>query len=341
MIQVGVIGCGYWGQNLVRNFHQLKSCELQAVCDTDPKRIQYVHTNYPGVRTTEVFEDILKDPGIDAVVIALAAEMHFEFAEKALQAGKHTFVEKPLATTSRDAETLVGLAQDKGLVLMVGHTFEYNAAVRQVKKYIDEGLLGDIYYIYAQRLNLGRVRDDINAMWNLAPHDISIILYWLSQQPEAVQARGVSCLQEGLEDVVFLNMEFPWGVCAHIHTSWLDPNKVRKMTVVGSKKMVVYDDVSADARIQIFDKGIDKKNLRLNLGEYDDFGKFQLIQRAGDLLIPKVDFAEPLRLECGHFIECIEQGRMPLTDGASGLRVVKILEAASESLKNNGKVIKL
>jgi len=201
---------------------------------------------YPGVRTTSQFQDILDDDGLDAVVIALAAGMHFEFAEKVLQAGKHAFVEKPLATSSAHAETLVALAGEKGLTLMVGHTFEFNPVVRRVKEYIDEGLLGDIYYIYAQRLNLGRVREDINAMWNLAPHDISIIRYWLGQEPEAVQANGVTCLQKGLEDVVFLNLAFPRGISAHIHTSWLDPNKVRKMTVVGSRKMIVYDDAASD-----------------------------------------------------------------------------------------------
>jgi predicted dehydrogenase len=267
--------------------------------------------------------------------------MHFDFARKALEAGKHVFVEKPLATTLEDAAALVDLARKNNLILMVGHTFEYNAAVQEVKKYIDRGDLGDVYYLYAQRLNLGKVRDDINAMWNLAPHDISIVLYWLGQEPVSLQARGITCLQEGLEDVVFLILNFPGGVSAHIHTSWLDPNKVRKMTVVGSKKMIVYDDTSAEARIQIFDKGIDRKNIDVNLGEYDSFAKFQLIQRAGDLLIPRVHFAEPLRTECAHFIECIEKGETPRTDGESGLRVVKILEAADASLKENGKVISL
>jgi len=341
MITVGIVGCGYWGQNLVRNYHQLNIADLKYVCDIDQKRINYVREFYPAVKTTENFQDLLDDPAVDAIVVALPAGMHFAFTKQALEAGKHTFVEKPLATTLKDATALVDLARKNNLTLMVGHTFEYNAAVQEVKKYIDRGDLGKMYYLYAQRLNLGRVRDDINAMWNLAPHDISIILYWLGQEPVSLQAWGITCLQKGLEDVVFLVMNFPDGVSAHIHTSWLDPNKVRKMTVVGSRKMIVYDDTSSEARIQIFDKGIDKKNIDVNLGEYDSFAKFQLIQRAGDLLIPRIHFTEPLRVECSHFIECIEKGETPRTDGESGLRVVKILEAADASLKNSGKVIEL
>ena len=219
---------------------------------------------------------------------------------------------------------------------MVGHTFEYNPAVQKVKEYIKGGDLGEVYYIYSQRLNLGQVRRDVNVFWNLAPHDISIVLCWLEEEPESVSAKGVTVLQKGIEDVVFLHMKFPGGRSAHIHTSWLDPNKVRRMTVVGSKKMVVYDDTLADARVQLFDKGVDRKNLSQNLGEYDDFGKFQLIQRAGDLLIPKVDATEPLRVECAHFVECVASGKKPQTDGANGLRVVKILEAGQASLNENG-----
>ena len=219
---------------------------------------------------------------------------------------------------------------------MVGHTFEYNAAVQYVEECIDKRELGEIYYIYSQRLNLGVVRRDVNALWNLAPHDISIALRWLKQMPVAVDARGYTYLQEGVEDVVYLNLEFPDGVAVHIHVSWLDPGKVRRTTVVGSEKMVVYDDASTEAKIQVFDKGIDRRGIEGSLGDFDSFGKFQLIQRAGDVLIPRIDFSEPLRSECRHFAECLNEGRRPVTDGHNGLRVVKILEAASRSLAIGG-----
>jgi predicted dehydrogenase len=268
--------------------------------------------------------------------VATPASNHFETGMEALKAGKHIFVEKPLALRSSECRDLIDLAGSNGRILMVGHTFEYNPAVRKVKDYLNAGALGEIYYIYSQRLNLGQVRRDVNVFWNLAPHDISIALYWLEEEPEAVSAKGVSVLQKGIEDVVFLHMKFPSGRSVHIHTSWLDPNKIRKMTVVGSKKMVVYDDTLADARVQLFDKGVDRKNMSENLGEYDNYGKFQLIHRAGDLLIPKVDAAEPLRLECAHFVDCLTTGKKPQTDGENGLRVVKILEAGQASLDQNG-----
>ena len=340
-VSVSVVGCGYWGQNLVRNFFQIKQAELQSVCDASPARIKYLEEYYPTVRATQRFEDLLEDPDLDALVIALAAADHYPFAKRSLEAGKHTFVEKPLATTSAQAEELTRLAEERSLVLMVGHTFLYNSAVRKVKEYIQDGLLGEIYYIYAQRLNLGRVRQDINAMWNLAPHDISIILYWLEQDPRWVSARGISVLQPKIEDVVFLDVGFDGDVLAHIHTSWLDPSKTRKITIVGSKKMIVYDDASGDAKVQIFDKGIDRKNIGDNLGEFDTFGKFQLIHRAGDLLIPKIDFKEPLRTECEHFVDCIKNGNTPVSDGRDGTRTVRILEAGQQSLADNGKVIEL
>jgi predicted dehydrogenase len=224
---------------------------------------------------------------------------------------------------------------------MVGHTFEFNAAVQYVEKCIEQNELGQIYYIYSQRLNLGVVRSDINALWNLAPHDISIALRWLKKMPVRVDARGYTYLQPGIEDVVYLNMEFEDGVAVHVHVSWLDPGKVRRMTVVGSEKMVVYDDASTEAKIQLYDKGIDRRGLDGSLGDFDSFGKFQLIQRAGDVLIPRIDFAEPLRSECQHFVECIVTGKKPLTDGENGLRVVKILAAASRSLAAGGASIEL
>ena len=341
MVNVSVIGAGYWGPNLIRNLVALDDARLVSICDVDEKRLAPFGRQYPTVKLTTNFNDVVGDADVDAIVIALPVALHFDFAMSALQAGKHVLVEKPLCMTSDDAKRLIDVADAKGLTLMVGHTFEFNAAVAKLKELVNDGTLGEPYYVYSQRLNLGRVRSDINAMWNLAPHDISIILHCLGKEPARVSATGLTQLQDGIEDVVFAVLEFEDGLIAHIHNSWLDPNKIRKMTVVGSRKMVVYDDVSPDAKIQVYDKGIDKKNLGENLGSYDDFGKFQLIHRAGDLLIPKINFIEPLRVECQHFIDSISNGQAPQTDGRNGLRVVKVLEAVQQSLKNGGTSVKI
>lgn len=339
MLEVGILGYGYWGPNLARNFNQLRGANLHTICDLGDDRIAYVREHYPNVNTTKDYREVLSNPEINAVVIALPASLHYRFAKEVLLADKDVLVEKPLALKVDEAKELIQIAEEKDKVLMVGHTFEYNVAVRKVKEYIDAGELGNIYYIYSQRLNLGRVRADVNAMWNLAPHDVSIVLYWLGEEPAQVSARGITFLQKGIEDVVFLNLDFADGRSAHIHTSWLDPSKVRKMTIVGSKKMIVYDDVSSEDKVKVYDKGIAKKNISDNLGQYDDFGKFQLIQRAGDILTPKINFVEPLMLECSHFIECVENRKKPLTDGENGLRVVKVLAAAQKSLYNGGMAV--
>lgn len=335
MTEIGLIGCGYWGPNLLRNFYELPGCSVVMVADIREERLAYVRRRYSSVETTKDHQDLLKDPDIDGIVIATPALTHYSLAKECLQSDKHVLVEKPLAMTSAQAMELIELAQQAGKVLMVSHTFEYNAAVRKLKEYVVNGELGDIYYVYSARLNLGKVRDDVNVMWSLAPHDVSILLYLLEATPVRVMAKGMVCIQEGIEDVVFMVLDFPNNVTAHIHVSWLDPSKVRRMTVVGSKKMIIYDDVS-EMRIRIYDKGITKGNIKEMLGEYDTFGKFQLIQRAGDIHIPKIDFIEPLQLECAEFIECIEQGRSPLSDGYDGYRVVKVLEAAQRSLQNGG-----
>lgn len=341
MISVAVVGSGYWGPNLIRNLASLEDVQLSTVCDIDRSRLEPVKRQYPTVNLTTSFAEVIEDPGIEAVVIALPVALHYRYAHDALGMGKHVLVEKPLCMTSQEANELIALAEEKGVVLMVGHTFEYNAAVAKLKHLIRDGSIGTPYYVYSQRLNLGKVRSDINAMWNLAPHDISIILHCFDKEPVRVSAKGVVQLQAEIEDVVFCMLEFDDGMIAHIHNSWLDPNKIRRMTVVGSSKMVVYDDASPDAKIQLYDKGIDRRNIGQDMGSYDDFGKFQLIQRAGDLLIPKIDFVEPLKVECKHFIECVRNGTRPLTDGYSGLRVVKVLEAAQKSLANGGKAVEL
>lgn len=338
MINIAQVGCGYWGPNLLRNFVQSNNCDVKIVADISDERLSYVNRVYPHIKITKRYEDILEDNSIDAVVLATPASSHYEISEKIIKKGKHVLVEKPLALKTSEVRNLIKLAEKYKRILMVGHTFEYNTAVHALRAYIKTDELGKVYYIYSQRLNLGKVRDDVNAMWNLALHDISILLYVLDSEPVSVSAKGVSYIQRNIEDVVFITILFENDIVAHIHVSWLDPNKVRKMTFVGSKKMIVYDDIS-DYKIRIFDKGIDKKNIYDSLGEFDDFGKFQLIHRAGDIFIPKIKFEEPLKVECEHFISCILNGEKPISDGYDGLRVVNLLESASKSLDENGKEI--
>jgi predicted dehydrogenase len=338
-VNIAQAGLGYWGPNLARNLNRVQNGRLHTLCDIDTDRLAHFAEQYPDVVTTTDYDAVLHNPDIDAIVLATPAATHHQMAKAALLAGKSVLVEKPLAPTSAEAEELVNLAAQKQLTLMVGHVFLYNAAVQKVKEYIDSGELGDIYYIYSQRLNLGRVRQDANAMWNFAPHDISIMCYWLDAQPEQVVARGYSYLQPGLEDVVFMTLDFPGGVGANVHISWLDPNKVRRMTVVGSKKMVVYDDVNASARISLYDKGVTKQQTGDSLGKYETYGEFQLLIRAGDVYVPRLDFAEPLKMECQHFVDCIQSGQPPLSDGVEGLRVVRTLEAAQRSMTEGSRKV--
>ena len=332
MVNVALIGLGYWGPNLARNLSVLSGARLHTVCDSRAERLERFGRQYAGVKTRANAGEVFEDPEVDAVVIATPVETHFELAAAALRAGKHVMVEKPLAQSSEQCEELIALADAGQLILMTGHVFIYNAAVRKVKEYIQSGELGEIYYVYSQRLNLGVIRQDVNALWNFCPHDFSILRYWLEATPERIFAHGYSYVQPGIEDVVFVNMDFPGGVGANVHISWLDPNKLRRMTVVGSQKMVIYDDVSADAKVLVYDKGVSKKPKEESLGRFESFGEFQLLLRAGDVLIPKIDFVEPLKLECQHFVDCIESGNQPLTDGRDGLKVVQMLEAAQASL---------
>ena len=338
-ISVGLIGCGYWGPNLLRNLYALPNCQVKQVVEIDKSRIEYINRQYPSLKVSSNIRDVFT-PDIDAVVIATPAPTHYELAKIALENHKHVLVEKPLAMNTAQAQELIDLSQKNHCQLMAGHTFEYNAAVQYLKKSIEDGKIGKPYYLYAQRLNLGIVRQDINALWNLAPHDVSILIYVLGKMPVAVSATGKAFLQPGIEDVVFMTLHFPDDVLAHVQVSWLDPGKVRRLTVVGSEKMVVYDDV-ADAKIQIYEKGIKKQNISDSLGRYDDFGKFQLIKVAGDVLFPKIDFVEPLKVECAHFLECIAKNQRPKTDGENGLRVVKVLEAAQRSLQSQGELIEI
>ncbi len=338
-IRIGQIGVGYWGPNLVRNLSKLPNVDVVAVADSDPKRLTQFSSRQV-IATTTNYKDILKNPDVHAVVIATPAASHGTLTMEALEAGKHVLIEKPLATSVAEGEKLVELADRKKLVLMVGHTFLYNSAVRQIKKYLDQGDLGSPFYLYSQRLNLGRVRQDVNALWNFAPHDVSIIMYLLGATPATVSARGFGYLNKSIEDVVFATLTFPNGVCAHLHVSWLDPQKVRKVTVVGSKKMLVYDDVSDD-KILLYDRQVEKIPTSSSPQDFRDFAEFQMQIRSGDVVIPHFPFREPLQVECEHFVESIRTGKKPLTDGRHGLDVVRVLEATDRSIKAQGALQKI
>ncbi|MFX0194931.1 MAG: Gfo/Idh/MocA family protein [Candidatus Hodarchaeota archaeon] len=334
MLNIAQIGVGYWGPNLLRNLVANKRCSVKTAVDLSSARRDYVRGLYPTVQVTDDLDQVFQDPEIDGVVIATPVATHFDLAMKALEAGKHILVEKPLARNVAQVEQIGNLSDDKNLVVMVGHTFLYNTAVRYLKRLIDSGELGDIRYIYSQRLNLGRIRSDVDALWNFAPHDISIIQYWLGDPtPLSVVRRGVDYIQKNVDDVVFLNIIYPNKIMANIHVSWLDPRRVRSMVVVGSKKMVVYDD-AAENKIAIFDKGIDRMAV---LGESMDFDNqhFQTFNhRSGDVVLPKIDFQEPLSVEIDHFIDCINNGTQCLTGINHAKKVVAILSAEFQSNSN-------
>lgn len=326
---ISLIGVGYWGSNLARILYEFDGSFLHTCADVDQSRLEKIKTQYPTVNTTTNVEEILQNPEIEAVVIATLAVSHYELAKMSLLAGKHTFVEKPLALRAKEAEELVKLAKKTGKALMVGHLLEYHPGVRAVKSLIDIGEIGQVSYLYSQRLNLGKIRQDENCLWSLAPHDISIILYILGQEPESVSAVGECYLQKGIEDVVFLTMRFPKEIMANIHISWLDPHKVRKLTIVGTKKMIVFDDMESAEKIRIYDKGA---GVPLDHRSYRD----DVTLRFGDISIPHIEMTEPLRLECLHFIDCVRSGKTPLSSGESGLRVVKVLEATQKSISGGG-----
>lgn len=331
-IQLAQVGCGYWGPNLLRNFSSLPGCDVKYVVEQSEERRNFVRSRYPTVTLLEDAGIVWTDPAIDAVVVATPARSHFALAKAALESGKHVFVEKPLAMNVAEADELIALARRASRVLMVGHTFLYNDAVAYLKKMIATGELGEICYAYSQRLNLGIVRSDINAMWNLAPHDASILCHLFDATPLQVSASGGTYLQPGLEDVVFMQLQFPGAIRAHVHVSWLDPNKTRRVTVVGSKKMVVYDDVAED-KITIYDKGMDRRDPR----PFDAPGMPRLTSRAGNILIPPVRFKEPLLQAAEDFVTCAATGGEPRSSGAgSGRAVVATLEAAQISLAGSG-----
>lgn len=335
MLNVGVIGCGYWGPNLVRNFNQLNESCVVRVSDLDSNRLNHMKKLYPSVDTTTDYMEIIDDPDIDIVAVATPVQTHFDLCSEALKAGKHVFVEKPITSSADEARELITIAEERNLKLMVGHTFLYTSAVKKMKEIIDSGELGDIYYINSQRMNLGLFQQDINVSWDLAPHDISIILYLLGQEPQSVSAIGESHINPAVEDVAVISMKFTNNLIAFVTSSWLDPDKIRKMTVVGSKKMLVYDDIQISEKIRIYDKSVEKP------AHYDTFDEFPYSYKYGDIVIPMISGEEPIRTELSHFLDCIINDAAPLSDGRNGLNVVKILEAAQESLDQGNNQVKI
>jgi predicted dehydrogenase len=322
-LRIGVVGFGYWGPNLARNFAAIPGCELAWCCDGDAAAGERAAAQFPGARLAEDVEELLSDQGLDAVAVATPVPTHAELAARVLAAGKHCFVEKPLAQSVADAERTLAAAQDSGRVLMVGHLLEYHPGVQQLKHLTDSGALGDqIYYIYGNRLNLGKIRADENALWSLGAHDVSVVLHLAGEEPCEAVAHGESYVREGVEDIVFCFLRFPSGLCAHLHLSWLDPHKERRFTVVGSRQMATFDDMALEGKLTIYDKGFDE----------DARGYGEYITRSGAIFSPQIPNVEPLRVECEHFVHCVRSGETPRSDGASGLRVVRVLEQLQRSL---------
>ena len=322
-ISVGVAGLGYWGPNLARNLDSIPGCELRWLCDpAAPARARLARA-YPGARVTGEPEELLADPELDAIVLATPVPTHAALAIRALEARKHCFVEKPLATSAADAEAAVAAAERAGKVLMVGHLLEYHPAVVRLKELLDDQRLGPLYYVYGKRLNLGQLRADENALWSLGAHDVSVVLHLIGEEPEECLAQGASYVRPGVQDVAFCYLRFPSGIVAHLHLSWLDPHKERRLTVVGARRMATFDDMLIEGKLALYDKGFDED--ARSWGEY--------IARSGDIFCPRIPNAEPLRIECEHFLECIRTGATPRSDGHSGVRVVRVLERLQRSLE--------
>jgi predicted dehydrogenase len=333
-VQIAVVGVGGWGKNLARNFHQLPDANLKYVCDLDQKKLDQLARQLPGSTLTRDYDAVLRDPDIQAVVVATPGPRHHAVARMALEAGKDVYVEKPFTLEIGHAEELIALAESRKRVLMVGHLLEYHPVVTRLKEMIGREELGRLYYIYSQRVNLGTVRADENALWNFAPHDISVIMFLLGAAPTDVAARGQCYLQKGVEDVVFLTMNFGGRAMAHVHVSWLDPHKIRKLTLVGDRKMAVFDDLEANEKLRLYDKGAQVNQ------DYNTFAEYVGL-RFGDITVPYIKVGEPLQIECRHFVDCVRTRKTPVSDGHDGLRVVKVLDAAQRSLKANGEPVKL
>lgn len=328
-VRTAVVGCGAWGRNLVRTFHALPGAHLVWVCDLSADRVAQMQAAFPGVRTTTDAARVFGDPSVDAVVVAASAAAHHGLALAALAAGKHVYVEKPLALSVAHAAEIVAAARTAGRTLMVGHLLRYHPAVLHLRALIDEGRLGDVHYMYSVRVNLGTVRRDENALWSFGPHDVAVMNHLMGAAPESVSARGQAWLQPGVEDVVFVNLRYPGGRMGQVQLSWLDPHKTRRLTIVGSRRMAVFDDGEVAEKIRVYDRGADVSR------EYATYGEY-LGLRTGDVLIPWIPSTEPLRAEAEHFVDCVRTGAAPRTGGSEGLEVVRVLEAASASLRRDG-----
>ncbi len=340
MLRLGVVGLGYWGPNLVRNLNANRRCESLVLCDRDPARLKRTAERYPGLDQTTDYSDLVNDPGISGIIIATDVMAHYPLAKAALEAGKHIFVEKPFASSVREASELVEIGEARGLVTMVGHTFLYSPPVLKVKEILESGELGELYFITSTRVNLGLHQKDVSVIWDLAPHDFSMLFYWLGAEPEEVQAFGSDYVLEGIPDVAFVDMRFPDGTIANVQLSWLSPSKLRRTVIVGSRKMLVYDDTEPDEKIKIYDRGVEFKN---GNGHYSKTGIHDLLisYRSGDVYIPRLDNIEALRAEVDYFVKCLETNEEPFNNGVAGLQVVRILEAADRSMKNGGISINL
>ncbi len=325
MSKIAVVGLGYWGPNLVRNLCANRKCTGVVLCERDGDRLERIADRFPGAERTRSYDDVLSDPSVEGIVIATDVMTHFPLAMAALESGRHVFVEKPFASSSREALELVETAEARGLVTMVGHTFLYSPPVLKVKEIIRSGELGDLFFITSTRVNLGLHQKDVSVIWDLAPHDFSMIFFWLEEEPDRIQAFGNDCVLSGIPDVAFVNLRFPGGVIANVQLSWLSPSKLRRTVVVGARKMLVYDDNEPDEKIKIYDR-------RVDLIEPASFGEYQLSYRSGDIVSPKVDTVEPLASEIEEFLSCIRSGARPRSDGRNGLAVVRALEAADRSL---------
>lgn len=331
MLNVSVVGSGYWGINYIRVFNELPDSQVVAICDLSRERLSVVEKRWPAVRTFEELSQMLNQVSVDAVVVSTPATTHYEIARQALLLDKHVLVEKPITTRVEDGEELIELAQERNLTLMVGHTFLFNPGIHKVKEWLEQAEFGHVYYLHATRTNLGPIRHDVAVVWDLAPHDVSIFGYLLHKQPDWVSATGAKLLGNSREDVVFITLGYPDNVIGNIHVSWADPNKVREVVVVGSNRRIVFDDLNSMEPVKIFEKGV----VTLET-DVDTFGEFRLLVRDGDIISPKVKASEPLKNQCAHFVQCVESGAKPLTDGRNGVDVIRVLEAVQKSMEING-----
>jgi len=334
MINIGVIGYGYWGPNIIRNLGQVQGASVAMCCDSDPTRLGKVKVQDPSLETTTDVDQLLKNPKIDAVAIVTPVGTHYELARKALEAGKHVLVEKPLTASVSEAESLVAIAEKRKLTLMVDHTFIFTGAVRKMKEIVDRGDLGNLLYFDSVRINLGLFQKDVNVVWDLAPHDIAILEHLIDERPVSVCANGASHFKKGMEDVAYMTLYFQSGLIAHFHNNWLAPVKIRTMIVCGTQKMIVYDDMEASEKIKVYDRGVEVKTP-------DEIRETLVSYRTGDMWAPRLETTEALKLMTSEFVECVQTGRKPITDGIKGLDVVRILEASEMSIKRKGKEVKL